>query len=222
MTSDVTGMGVLNMLEAVRLHAGDDPSAIRFYQASSSEMFGKVQEVPQSREHPAVAPLALRREQGLRPLHDDQLPRVLRHARLLGHPVQPRVAAPRARVRHPQDQPGGRPDPPRPAGLAWRWATSTPDATGASPATTSRRCGGCCSRTRPTTTSSPPVETQSIRDFLDLAFAHVGIDDWSQARHPGPALHAPRRGRPAHRRREQGAGQARLDAHGLLRTSWSR
>ena len=47
-TSDVTGMGVLNMLEAVRLHAGDDPSAVRFYQASSSEMFGKVQEVPQS------------------------------------------------------------------------------------------------------------------------------------------------------------------------------
>ncbi len=47
-TSDVTGMGVLNMLEAVRLHAGDDPGRIRFYQASSSEMFGKVQEVPQS------------------------------------------------------------------------------------------------------------------------------------------------------------------------------
>ncbi len=41
-------MGVLNMLEAVRLHAGDDPSAVRFYQASSSEMFGKVQEVPQT------------------------------------------------------------------------------------------------------------------------------------------------------------------------------
>ena len=46
-TSDVTGEGVLTMLEAVRLHAGDDPSAVRFYQASSSEMFGKVQEVPQ-------------------------------------------------------------------------------------------------------------------------------------------------------------------------------
>jgi GDPmannose 4,6-dehydratase len=49
-TSDVTGMGVLNMLEAVRLHAGDDPSSVRFYQASSSEMFGKVQQVPQSEE----------------------------------------------------------------------------------------------------------------------------------------------------------------------------
>ncbi|MFE6971584.1 GDP-mannose 4,6-dehydratase [Isoptericola sp. NPDC057653] len=47
LTSEVTGKGVLNMLEAVRLHAGDDPRSVRFYQASSSEMFGKVQEVPQ-------------------------------------------------------------------------------------------------------------------------------------------------------------------------------
>ncbi len=47
LTSDVTGMGVLNMLEATRLYAGDDIGKVRFYQASSSEMFGKVQEVPQ-------------------------------------------------------------------------------------------------------------------------------------------------------------------------------
>ena len=47
LTSDVTGLGVLNVLEATRLHAGPDLSKIRFYQASSSEMFGKVQDVPQ-------------------------------------------------------------------------------------------------------------------------------------------------------------------------------
>lgn len=52
LTTDVTAKGVLNMLEAVRLHAGyrdgdDRAGDIRFYQASSSEMFGKVQEVPQ-------------------------------------------------------------------------------------------------------------------------------------------------------------------------------
>jgi GDPmannose 4,6-dehydratase len=47
LTTDVSGKGVLNLLEAVRLHAGDDPASVRFYQASSSEMFGKVQEVPQ-------------------------------------------------------------------------------------------------------------------------------------------------------------------------------
>lgn len=47
LTADVTATGVLTILEAVRLHTGDDPGRVRFYQASSSEMFGKVQEVPQ-------------------------------------------------------------------------------------------------------------------------------------------------------------------------------
>ena len=49
LTSEVTGLGVLNMLEATRLYAGTDMSCVRFYQASSSEMFGKVQEVPSAR-----------------------------------------------------------------------------------------------------------------------------------------------------------------------------
>jgi GDPmannose 4,6-dehydratase len=44
LTGEFTGLGVTRMLEAVRQV---DPS-IRFYQASSSEMFGKVREVPQT------------------------------------------------------------------------------------------------------------------------------------------------------------------------------
>jgi GDPmannose 4,6-dehydratase len=48
LTSDVTGKGVLNVLEAVRLYEGKNTGSVRFYQASSSEMFGKVQHVPQS------------------------------------------------------------------------------------------------------------------------------------------------------------------------------
>jgi GDPmannose 4,6-dehydratase len=47
LTTDVTGGGVLNMLEATRLRQEMTGRQIRFYQASSSEMFGKVQEVPQ-------------------------------------------------------------------------------------------------------------------------------------------------------------------------------
>lgn len=47
LTSDVTGGGVLNMLEAVRFYQDSSGRPVRFYQASSSEMFGKVQEVPQ-------------------------------------------------------------------------------------------------------------------------------------------------------------------------------
>jgi GDPmannose 4,6-dehydratase len=48
LTTDVTAKGVLNILEAVRLHSAGDLGRIRFYQASSSEMFGKVQDVPQT------------------------------------------------------------------------------------------------------------------------------------------------------------------------------
>ena len=90
----------------------------------------------------AVLPaLALRRGEGLRALHHRQLPRVLRHAALLRDPVQPRVAAPRARVRDAQDHLARGRDQARPAPTSCASATSTPSATGATPRTTSRRCG---------------------------------------------------------------------------------
>jgi GDPmannose 4,6-dehydratase len=44
----VTGLGVLRALEAVRMVGGAQNNPIRFYQASSSEMFGKVRETPQT------------------------------------------------------------------------------------------------------------------------------------------------------------------------------
>jgi GDPmannose 4,6-dehydratase len=47
-TAEITGVGVVNLLEAIRIV---DPT-IRFYQASTSEMFGKVHAVPQSEETP--------------------------------------------------------------------------------------------------------------------------------------------------------------------------
>jgi len=50
LTTAVTGMGVLNALEAVRLYEGTSGRQVRFYQASSSEMYGKVQAVPQNEE----------------------------------------------------------------------------------------------------------------------------------------------------------------------------
>lgn len=47
-TGEITGLGVTNMLEAIRIV---NPK-IRFYQASTSEMFGKVQAVPQNETTP--------------------------------------------------------------------------------------------------------------------------------------------------------------------------
>ena len=48
LTANVTGLGVLRALEAVRMVGGAQNNPIRFYQASSSEMFGKVRESPQT------------------------------------------------------------------------------------------------------------------------------------------------------------------------------
>ena len=48
LTANVTGLGVLRMLEAIRMVGGNENNPIRFYQASSSEMFGKVRETPQT------------------------------------------------------------------------------------------------------------------------------------------------------------------------------
>ncbi|MDL2285933.1 GDP-mannose 4,6-dehydratase [Desulfococcaceae bacterium OttesenSCG-928-F15] len=47
-TAEITGLGAVNLLEAIRIV---NP-AIRFYQASTSEMFGKVQTIPQTEETP--------------------------------------------------------------------------------------------------------------------------------------------------------------------------
>jgi len=47
-TTQITGVGVLNLLEAIRIVN----SKIRFYQASTSEMFGKVQTIPQNENTP--------------------------------------------------------------------------------------------------------------------------------------------------------------------------
>jgi GDPmannose 4,6-dehydratase len=49
LTGEFTAIGVTRVLEAIRLLG---PDRIRFYQASSSEMFGKVQEVPQRETTP--------------------------------------------------------------------------------------------------------------------------------------------------------------------------
>ena len=47
-TAEISGLGALNLLEAIRFV----DSSIRFYQASTSEMFGKVQESPQTESTP--------------------------------------------------------------------------------------------------------------------------------------------------------------------------
>jgi GDPmannose 4,6-dehydratase len=179
LTSEVTGLGVLNVLEATRLYAGGDLSGVRFYQASSSEMFGKAQEMPQ-RESTLLWPrspygvakvfghymtINYRESYGLHAssgiLFNHESPR--RGPEFVTRKISQGVA--RIKLGRQDVVPLGNLDAQRDWGFAgdyveamWRMlqqeqADDYVVATG---------------------------DTHSIREFLDIAFRHVGIDDWSR------------------------------------------
>jgi GDPmannose 4,6-dehydratase len=52
LSANISGLGVLRVLEAVRIVGGAENNPIRFYQASSSEIFGKVRQTPQTEDTP--------------------------------------------------------------------------------------------------------------------------------------------------------------------------
>jgi len=178
-TSDVTGQGVLHILEAIRLYSHDEPGKVRFYQASSSEMFGKVQEVPQ-RESTLLWPrspygvakvfghymtINYRESYGMHAssgiLFNHESPR--RGPEFVTRKVTQAVARISLGL---QDQLVlGNLDAKRDWGFAgdyveamWRMLQQ-PEADDYVVAT---------------------GETHSIRELLDIAFARVGIDDWSR------------------------------------------
>ena len=137
LTGETTALGVTRVLDAIRIV---DPE-IRFYQASSSEMFGKVLEVPQRESTPFYP----RSPYGVAKVYGHWITVNYResydlHASsgiLFNH--ESPAAGPR--VRDPQGDPRRGPDQGRHRREAGRSATSTPSATGASPPTTCGPCG---------------------------------------------------------------------------------
>ena len=182
LTGEITGLGVTRMLDAIRIV---DPE-IRFYQASSSRDVRQGPGGAAERVDAVLPALAVRRRQGLRALDHDQLPRELRPARLVGHPLQPRVAPARARVRDPQDHPT-----PWPASSSvmqeelrlgnldaqrdWGFAGDYVEAMWL-----------MLQQDEPDDYVVATGETHSVREFCEIAFGHVG-----------PGLGEVRRGRRA-------------------------
>ena len=72
LTGDITGMGVLRMLEAIRIHTQGTMKGVRFYQASSSEMFGTATECRSGRP-PSSILVRHTAWEGVRPLRDAKL-----------------------------------------------------------------------------------------------------------------------------------------------------
>ncbi len=189
-TSDVTGLGVLNMLEAVRLYVGDDIGRVRFYQASSSEMFGKVQAVPQNestllwpRSPYGVAKvyghymtINYRESYGMHAssgiLFNHESPR--RGPEFVTRKVSMAVA--RIKLGLQDHVTMGNLDAKRDWGFAGDYVEAMwlmmqqPEAGDYVIAT---------------------GETHSIRDLLDAAFSHVGIDDWEHLVRQDPRFMRP-------------------------------
>ena len=177
LTGEFNAQGVTRLLEAMRLV---NPK-IQFYQASSSEMFGKVREVPQTELTPFYPRSPYGVSKVFAPLHHGELPRELRPVRVLGHPLQPRVAPPRPRVRDPQGHRRrgphqGRPhrralsrQPRRQARLGLRGRLRAGDVADAA-AGDSR-----------TTTWWPPARATRCSGWSSWRSAHAGLD-WTRAR----------------------------------------
>ena len=107
----------------------------------SSEMFGKVVETPQTRDDAVLSASPVRGRQVYAHWITVNYREAYGHVHVQRHPVQSRVAAARRDLRHAQDHARRRARSSSGCRTSSASATSTPSATGASPRTTSRRCG---------------------------------------------------------------------------------
>ena len=179
LTSQVTGMGVLNMLEAVRQYSDSAGTRPRFYQASSSEMFGRVQEVPQSettllwpRSPYGVAKafghhmtINYRESYGMHAssgmLFNHESP--LRGPEFVTRKISRAVA--RIALGTQQQLVLGNLDAKRDWGFAGDYVEAM---------------WRMLQQDEPDDYVIATGETHEVREFLDVAFHHVGIDDWER------------------------------------------
>jgi nucleoside-diphosphate-sugar epimerase len=154
LTGEFTALGVTRLLEAIRLV---DPE-IRFYQASSSEMFGKVRESPQ-RE---TTPFHPRSPYGVAKAYGHWITVNYRESYglfavsgILFNHESPRRGREFVTRKITEGQPASHWVWP----IAWRWATWTRSAIGATRRSTSTPCGACCSQRSHATTWWEPAST---------------------------------------------------------------
>ena len=216
LTAEFTGVGVTRMLEAVRTV---DPE-IRFYQASSSEMFGKVREVPQTEQTPFYprSPYGVakayghyitvnyRESYGLYAvsgiLFNHESPR--RGLEFVTRKISDGVA--RIKLGLADELRLGNLDAERDWGFAGDYVEAM---------------WRMLQQDEPDDYVVATGETHSVREFVEIAFAHVGLDA-GQLREDRPGVPAPGRGRPARRRRVEGAEASSAGSRSTRSASSSR
>ena len=174
LTGKVAALGVARILEAVRLV---DPT-IRFYQASSSEMFGKAREEPQD-EQTTFLP---RSPYGAAKAYGHWLTVNYRESYGLfacaGDSFQPRVAAARKGIRQPQDHRRRRSHQARLAGQA-RLGMSRRDARLGFAGDYVEAMWRMLQQDQPDDFVVASGEKHSVRELAELAFARAGLN-WEE------------------------------------------
>ncbi len=151
LTADVSGTGVLRLLEAIRIVGGPN-NRIRFYQAATSEMFGKVHEMPQSETTPfhprstLVPPMGPRRCSATTQ-HSTTANPMESTRRTASSSTTPVLAGAwsSSSARSPMPWPGSH----SAFRTRWPWEIWTRPGTSGMRETTSKRCGECSNRTIP-------------------------------------------------------------------------
>ena len=179
LTANITGVGVLRILEAIRIVGGSDGNPIRFYQASSSEMFGKVRETPQNEGTPFYprSPYGCAKVYG----HDitvnyrDSYGLYACSGILFNHESERRGlefvtrkitnAVARIKLGLQDDLVLGDLEPRRDWGYAGDYV---------------KAMWLMLQQDQPDDFVVATGETHSVREFVQLAFARAGIDDWQQ------------------------------------------
>jgi GDPmannose 4,6-dehydratase len=175
LTGNITGLGALRMLEAIRIV--DKGKRIRFYQASSSEMFGKVRETPQTE----LTPFHPRSPYGVAKVYAHYMTMNYRESYdmfacsgILFNHESPRRgmefvtrkisnAVARIKLGLQKDLALGNLDSKRDWGFSGDYVEAM---------------WLMLQQDKPDDYVIATGETHSIREFLDLAFAEIGIKDW--------------------------------------------
>ena len=178
LTANTTGLGVLRMLEAIRMVGGQQNNPIRFYQASSSEMFGMVRESPQTE----LTPFHPRSPYGCAKVFGHDITVNYRESYgmyacsgiLFNHEgpwrglefVTRKISNSVARIKLglQSDIALGNLDAKRDWGYAGDYV---------------KAMWMMLQQDEPDDYVVATGESHSIREYLDLAFAEIGIDDWS-------------------------------------------
>jgi len=178
LTTDVTAKGALNILEATRLYSGDDPRAVRFYQASSSEMFGNTAESPQ------------RETTVFRPRSPYGVSKVFAHYMTINYRESYGMHA-SSGILFNHESPRRTPDfvSRKISQSVARIALGLQDGITLGTIDVSRDWGFAgdyvhamwlmLQQDEPDDFIISSGEAHSLREMLDVAFAHVGIDDWA-------------------------------------------